>query len=346
MNFLKSNKAFYILCPRRAATGGPELLHQLCFHLNNDFHAKAYMCYYPFSSGSGMHEEYKKYGNPEVSSIEDEGNNYIISPEVYESMRYLGRYSKINKIVWFLSVDNYYKSRVKFYNLIKNNIIYQKFVSLKLLKDYPVFNEKLVSKIKISNDVILKNSNLILSQSKYAHVFLKRNGYESLIVSDYINDDFFKIKDKVLKKNIVAYNYNKGKEFTKKIIDQGNDIEFVPINNMKRAEVINVLKKSKVYIDFGNHPGKDRIPRESALLDCCVITNKKGSALYYEDVPINSEFKFEDSDSNIPVIINKIKECFDQYDNQIKKYFHYKKNIMQEKITFLKEIEKLLTIVA
>ncbi|MGC8677909.1 MAG: hypothetical protein ACP5UF_06830 [Hydrogenobaculum sp.] len=63
---------------------------------------------------------------------------------------------------------------------------------------------------------------------------------------------------------------------------------------MTRDQVIETLQKAKVYIDFGNHPGKDRIPREAAILGCCVITGKRGSATFFEDVPIPEEYKFEE----------------------------------------------------
>ena len=39
-------------------------------------------------------------------------------------------------------------------------------------------------------------------------------------------------------------------------------------------------------MDFGFHPGQDRLPREAALLKNCIITNREGSAAFYKDVPI------------------------------------------------------------
>ena len=30
----------------------------------------------------------------------------------------------------------------------------------------------------------------------------------------------------------------------------------------------------KLYIDFGGFPGKDRLPREAVMHDCCIITGK------------------------------------------------------------------------
>jgi hypothetical protein len=36
----------YIACPANGATGGPELLHQLAYHLINDLNLNVYMYYY------------------------------------------------------------------------------------------------------------------------------------------------------------------------------------------------------------------------------------------------------------------------------------------------------------
>ena len=46
------------------------------------------------------------------------------------------------------------------------------------------------------------------------------------------------------------------------------------------------------YIDFGPHPGMDRLPREAALAGCVVVTNREGAANFDEDTPLPSQFKF------------------------------------------------------
>jgi hypothetical protein len=54
------NTKVYIAAPAAAATGGPELLHQLAFHLNNEG-IKAYMYYYPSNHPNPIHPNYKEY---------------------------------------------------------------------------------------------------------------------------------------------------------------------------------------------------------------------------------------------------------------------------------------------
>ena len=96
--------------------------------------------------------------------------------------------------------------------------------------------------------------------------------------------------------------------------------------------MLNLLARAKVYIDFGNHPGKDRIPREARMQGCIVITGKNGSAKYFEDVPI--EEKFDKSPKNISVISTLIKQIFDNYAIWNNKQIDYTNFIKKEKQLF------------
>lgn len=93
--------------------------------------------------------------------------------------------------------------------------------------------------------------------------------------------------------------------------------------------MIETMEKAKVYIDFGHHPGKDRIPREAALCGCCVITNRKGSAHNAVDVPIPDSCKFDDKTSN-EIILNKIYDLLEHYEDRAKDYKTYIEMIQQE----------------
>jgi len=110
---------------------------------------------------------------------------------------------------------------------------------------------------------------------------------------------------------------------------------------MKRTEVLDLLKSAKVYIDFGNHPGKDRLPREAATLGACVITSRRGSAGYFEDVPIPEEYKFEDTKENIPLIVAKIKDCLEHYEQRAKDFDYYREIIAKEPEKFTNDVKKI-----
>jgi hypothetical protein len=84
------------------------------------------------------------------------------------------------------------------------------------------------------------------------------------------------------------------------------------------------------YIDFGPHPGMDRLPREATLARCVVITNREGAANFEEDVPLPSEFKFAQFD--VDKIYSLIKECCTKHDEYAKKMDKYKLWILAQRV--------------
>jgi len=340
----------YVVAPANAATGGPELLHQLVYHLRNDLNLNAFMYYLPDNHPEPVHPEYKMYNNPYVREVEDNEKNLLIVPEVIYGIKLLSKYSEIRKVIWWLSVDNFILSYIstsktmfftyRFINKLSKNIFKTELINLIDLAN----NNKNFQK-KIKKFILSINSNYHFVQSHYAFEFLIKHNipnYKIYYLSDYLNKSFLKIKTDLSKKeNIVTYNPKKGLNFTKKIMRRAPEIKFVPLVNMTRQQVIETLQKAKVYIDFGNHPGKDRIPREAAILGCCIITGKRGSAKYFEDVPIPEEYKFEDKEENIPKIINKIKDCFENFEEKYKDFNYYREVIKKEPEKFIQDLKNI-----
>jgi hypothetical protein len=340
----------YIACPANVATGGPKNLHQLAYHLRNDLKIDASMFYYNYNKmkyRSPVHGEYIHYSLPYITNankIEDDQKNILIVPEIKSGLMLLNKYKKIRKGVWFLSVDNYYLSKQDFLiEKIINKIsksIFKKPLTVFDMTSKKLLNQ-LIDKYNYREDPLLKIVDFYLSQSYYALKFfrdLKPNYY----VSDYLDEAYLRTTTDLAKKeNIVAYNPTKGCSFTAKLISRARDIKFVPIINMKKEQVVKTLQKAKVYIDFGNHPGKDRIPREAAILDCCVITGKRGSAAFFEDVSIPEEYKFEDTEKDIPKIIEKINDCFENFEERNKDFEYYRKIIRNEPQKFIDDLKKI-----
>lgn len=340
----------YVAAPANAATGGPELLHQLVYHLRKDLGIDAFVFYYPNNHPDPIPSEYKHYNVPFVREIEDKEENILIVPEVTSGIKLLHNYSTIRKVLWWLSVDNFYLSALL---SSRKNFFFRRAINKlsRLFFNKPVFDigELALKKIKKYSlqdfKEIIEQVDFHLVQSYYAMMHLQKNNIPKnkiFYLSDYLNEDFLKINTDLSKKeNIVVYNPKKGFVFTRKIIKKAPDIKFVPIVNMTRKQVIETLQRAKVYIDFGNHPGKDRIPREAAILGCCVITGMRGSAKYFEDVPIPNEYKFEDKEENIPRIIDKIRECFENYEKKTKDFESYREIIKSEPEKFIEDLKKI-----
>ena len=177
-------------------------------------------------------------------------------------------------------------------------------------------------------------------QSYYAKDYLQKHNFSDNVyfLKDYINDLYIE-KESIVplekKDNIVLYNPAKGKKITAKIIKKNSDLKFIPLTNMTNIQVQEMLTKAKVYIDFGSHPGMDRFPREAALMHCCVITNKCRSAKFYEDVPIEDKYKFNDSQLNFKKLRETINNCFENYIECDKDFNHYREFIKSQHDEFI-----------
>ncbi|MDC7711986.1 hypothetical protein [Vogesella indigofera] len=312
----------YIGCIAQFATGGTELLHQLAATIIS-CGTEAKMVYVGGrKKDDPVPDRFKKYNIPYTHGINKiKESDYLIVPEVMTQFLYKWR-TPINckKAIWWLSVDNYFESIESFKKSPKHYLGFKFFD----------FNEKIKH----------------LTQSEYAASFLKKNGVREFNhLSDYLGDDFLRDSEIDIsnKKDIIAYNPKKGIEATKEFINRsGNQFNFVALENMTPLEVRETLESAKVYIDFGHHPGKDRIPREAAMCGCCVITNTTGSAAFNKDVPIPQEYKFKSPIADFEKITNKIKYCINDFQSEYRKFQNYRETIKKEKNQFEHDVRKLL----
>ena len=114
-----------------------------------------------------------------------------------------------------------------------------------------------------------------------------------------------------------------------------------PLENMNNQEMVNAFTKAKLYVDFGNHPGKDRIPREAAMFYCCIITGRKGAANNDEDIPILAKYKIDEDKSEIDAVKKVIEETVYNYENQLSDFHTYREKILSEKKLFIENVKHL-----
>ena len=323
----------YILCSGYFKTGGLESLHLLCHTLRKK-NIDAYMVYtveeqqignqrwrvgHPghgnvdvcpqwmdYISDNAKNEAYNIYDTIATKVIEDDPKNTLIVPEIY--LNALNNFNNITKAVWWLASrilpDGSYKHD-EWFNFNINREVYH------------------------------------LYNSKFAeHMLFSLNASRYFQLKTFVNENI--ISTNIDKEDIICYNPKKGIEFTNKIIKELPDYKFIPIKGMMPNEVTDALSKAKVYIDFGNHPGRERIPREAALCNCCVLLGFQGSAMFFEDTPILEKYKFEVTDDSIPNIINMIKNIISDYNAYSKDFNLYRNILKNNKLQFNIDVENLL----
>ena len=137
--------------------------------------------------------------------------------------------------------------------------------------------------------------------------------------------------------------YGEVTEYTKKIIKETaklrNDIKFVPIENMTPKQIIKLMDSAKLYIDFGQFPGPERIPREAVMRKCNILTSTFGSANNNIDVLIPRSFKIDAKKKNINEIVDKICILLDNYEEYLPLYDAYRKKVITQKLIFDKNID-------
>lgn len=167
-------------------------------------------------------------------------------------------------------------------------------------------------------------------QSYYSYGFLKLQGIKDLFhITDYINDAYTADYEETIREDIVLYNPAKGYDITKRIMVQCSGIQFIPIKGMKRAEIISLMRKSKLWIDFGGHPGKDRLPREAAACGMNIITGRNGGAKNPYDIYIPEIYKVDGG--NIEDAAALIKMSLKNYSRYKSDYNPYRDVIRKEK---------------
>lgn len=289
----------YVACPGNYATGGIELLHQLCCEIRSYVPAKIW---YMNGNDSPHMPQYNMYGNEYEKSdfAPSVTNDVVIFPEIWGPMA--AEYE--HGVVYWESVDNY------------------------------------ISRFPIGR--IFPESTIHLVQSEYARRFVSEYISTNVIeVTDYLNSDFLKAYPQTERKPYVLFNPAKGMEFTRKIIDQMPDITFVPLEGLSREKLIELMRTSKVYIDFGNHPGKDRLPREAAMCGCCVIVGRAGSAKFFRDVPIPEKYKLDFDLEQIEPVIRRTLDTYpvDDFDGYRIAIRDERKRFEEGVRNFLKKLE-------
>jgi hypothetical protein len=297
-------------------TGGSEALHQFCSVAQNYIDCK--VCY--INPSTKIPKKYKIYNVSRSDFFDDEETFHII-PEIYTKY-FIEKIKKGKIIIYWLSVDNFFNLKDR--SLYKN--IKHYFYSL-------FFSRK---------SIIFLKKYLHISQSEYANNFLKKKRFQYFFVGDYIAKEFYNLKSTFNKKNIICYNPKKGLDKLLPLI-KNSKFKFVAIENLSSNDIKILLLKSKIYIDFGRLPGKDRIPREAILCNCAIILGKRGAALNNKDFVIPNKYKIDLKKKDyVRSTEDLLKNTLTNFDRQIKLFSRYKLKVINEKNKFHLNVKEFI----
>jgi len=315
-----------ILCPANVVTGGTEALHQLC-HCLIGLGQPAGILYFSTQKNIRIIDQkittdcttgqaylaFQKYKIETFFNIPIENDDIIILPEI---LAHLAE-SKItcNKAIWWLSVDN----------------AFDYLPSLKYLRmPQPIFQDR---------DIIH------FYQSAYARQFLIANGVKKLHpLYDFTNlEDFYTNASNVNRIYDIALYPRKGGGLAQKYLERNPLRNYFLVENLSKQEVAAGLSRSKLYVDFGNQPGKDRVPREAALSGAIIFLHAYGAGSYFEDCPLDDSYLFTESDVITGNLNLRIELVLENLEHNQAQQSLYRNQILNEMEEFSLQVRKFFT---
>lgn len=321
----------FIYSSAGAVTGGPEALHQMaCKAGQMGFDVS--VVYFPEARSHAVPEPYLSYNVKVAARAVDAADSIVVFPEVLTHLA--ARFRKATRVIWWLSVDNYFNAM-------------NKRLESKRRKGW---KKKIAHYLRGYREYMFQPEERLYhaAQSEYARRFLLSKGIgEVFMLTDYLRRDFLEraTLDIHKREDNIVYNPLKGIDFTRRLMEYCDfEANWIPIQGMTSLQVQELLSRSKVYIDFGTHPGRDRIPREAAICGSCVVTGIQGSAVNTVDVPVPGKYKFDEKASDVlSRVAAMLVEILGDYDLLARDLDTYRETIVCQEQCFEREVSTLFT---
>lgn len=318
------NKTIYIFCPANRETGGPEALHQLRYYMEV-VNLNAFLVYLDVKKDLEPTPGRYKIYEPKFKNIEDVidiESNIIIVPESNTIL--LRNYSYMRKCIWWLSVSFYdhlppqrnIRNAVKVFLGIRDKEIRP--------PGYPI------------------KDCLNLCASKYTYEFLKKQRVKGLkFLIEPISKQFldYQPTDNPQRDNVILYNPSKPSKIMTQLLEY-DGFQFKPLRGYTPTELIDVYCRAKLYIDFGDFGGPERIPKEAVFFGCSILVGRKNAAKNDFDVAISDKFKIKKY-NNLEVVKKNIKYMLDNYETNVSDFEFFREKIKNLEINFKKQIEEI-----
>lgn len=285
-----------VVCPANCVTGGPECLHAFVHELNKIRRVRARIWYWDIKNYPPMPAQYESYGCEYVTDLPEGFDGTIIVPEIWANR--VMEFKQCQRVIYWLGLDAY--------------------------AGWTPQDER---------GAFLKDEEILhIVQSDYAHELLSQLGVKRMVrCTDYVNAEFYEDYQEEERSDVILFNPAKATPFMHRLMDECYGFQFKAIKNMTRQQVIDTMRHSKLYIDFGEFPGRERMPREAVLCGCCIITSNIGAAAHSWD--FLHSYKFESKDSHIWAIKYKMKYVLEHYEECRKDFNMFREYMKKEKET-------------
>jgi len=279
--------------------------------------------------------EYEHYGVPEAAKVINRPGNAFVCPE--NNYFELAKYRRPDRFCWWLSVDNFRLSRSKQRLATPSKGGFDDHIR-RTAHSIIAPCEAAMRPLAFHMDV------QHLAQSAYAWSFLySRTGVPPSMLSDYTLAPTTSANDMPIRDPLqIAFNFAKGGDLVQKIIDSHTvEAHWSPIRNMSRADVVQTLQSSAIYLDLGHQPGKDRLPREAAANGAVTVVARAGAGAFSSDFSLPYDHKIA-VDHSMPEAASRIlNDILADLPNQYERQAIFRHRIEMEQQIFRREVKRI-----
>jgi hypothetical protein len=323
-------KRFVILAPQKVRTGGPEACFQLSdaliqsgakaqMWLMSDWEIRLLIYARRFKEsavsrllkGNGRRTPIAEYAHYLMEPLEGhlfDEPSILVLPEVFSWL--ISRVPDEQVILWWLSIDYAFSSLAH--------------INLNHLRQPRVRHA---------------------FQSAYAHDVIKSLGFGGAMLSDYTVVPAKRLEP--IERRPMRLCLSAGSKIIfdlnlleKKIRSLIPGVEILLIRNMTREEVYNNFATSRLFVDLGHFPGKDRMAREALLLGCNVVLASAGAGRHPGDYPFPDDYRWAMVD--LAQLVGTIEDMLKNPADHNAFFEAARKKITDEKLTFQSEVEAIV----
>jgi hypothetical protein len=326
----------YVLYPRGVRTGGPEAMHQLVDSLRRQGR-EAYLVPRPGTAAADRVAAYDAYDAPEAPEVRDVEGAAVVTAE--DAPMLLSAVRRAQPYVWWLSVDN--STRFRDERRLLNRATVAPIGGRDAARARAAMLWHELQRRRSGETALLDRVNhLAQSQFAWSYLFSRLSVLPSKL-TDYTDLSSFSDSPPVDRDRSIAYNPTKSRELMDSIRQRLPDVRYVKLENLDRRGLLDALEGVAVYLDLGNHPGKDRLPREAALCGAVTIVARRGAGAFYEDVPLGEDHKVSPVGGVVDNALTAVARVLGDTTVHRRAQDGYRQVIRRERATFDAEVARV-----
>jgi len=312
--------SFYVACPLGDRTGGPEAL-ALLVHSMRMRGVEAHLIPMRNFRGRKPHPDYDYLNYSVVDDMPRSDDAHLVLTEVspIESRAQLQRTADKNVWMLWLSVNNspipaarYYRANEaasSFWPAGQGQSMSENLWSTddrEIAGSFPTVREAArrtggaslaharawavqYASIRYAQSVVRRRINFG-TQSYYGQGFIRtRLERDSFLLTDFPRRSQKPHPPK--ERNLVAYNGAKGRYRLPDLQELVPNAQWVAIQDMSFDQVCHTLARASLYVELGNLPGRDRLPREAAMCGTPTVLLARGAGYAWNDFPLGQRYR-------------------------------------------------------